>query len=87
MVGTDFFENGQPIHFRHVKIENGDARGLLAEEGQAFDPARGRQHLIPMSGEGGLDQLAVYTIVADDQDFDQLSFTGRNAWHIQRASI
>jgi len=65
--------DGQPIHFRHAKIKNGDARGLLAEEGQAFDPARRRQHLIPMSGEDGLDQFAVHAIVVDNQNLDHIS--------------
>ena len=69
----DFFKDGQPIHFRHPKIKNDDARNLLTEEGQTFDPARRRQHLIPMSGKNGLDQLAVHAIVVDNQNLDHLS--------------
>src|SRR6185295_11318127 len=73
IICTDFFENGEPIHFRHPEIKNGDARGLLAEEVQAFDPACRGQHLIAMSGENGLNQLAVHTVIVDNENLDHRS--------------
>jgi hypothetical protein len=84
IVRTDFFEDGQPIHFGHAKIKNGHARGVLTEEGQAFDPTRRRQHLIPMPGENGLDQLAVHAIVVNHENFDHASASPAE---MRRASI
>ena len=46
---------------------------MLAEKGQTFNPARRRQHLIPMSGHDRLDQLTVHTVVVDNQNLDHVS--------------
>ena len=87
IVCTDFFEDGQPIHFRHTKIKNGDTRDLPSEKSQAFDPARRRQHLIPMPSEDGLDQLTVHAIIVDNQNFDHFSTSRTGTRGVPRLDI
>jgi hypothetical protein len=46
---------------------------MFAEEVQAFHPAGRRQDLIAVTGQDGLQEVAVHTVVIDDKNLDHVA--------------
>src|SRR6185503_20854225 len=71
--GPNFHQHRQPVHFGHPKVENRHAGIVLPEESQSVKAAGCRMHIVPMTRQHGLQEVAIHAVVVNDKDFDHRS--------------
>ena len=55
-----------------AKIEHAEIGRTVAQPRQRLAPGRGRDHLITLGGQAGLEQMAKRRLVIDHQDFGRM---------------
>lgn len=68
--GSNFLQYHESVHPWHPKIQNGDSWSMLTKESQAFYAISRGVNFISMAGKDGLQEIAVHTIIVNDQKFD-----------------
>src|SRR5262249_9166663 len=94
VVGLDLTQHFEPVHFRHLQVEQHDSRVAGLPAGEAAAPAQVLERLLAVArdddlvgqvvlGEGRQRQLDVFRVVLDEQDAPHFrhsfSFRGRGS--------